>query len=485
MTNEQIKKIISNGKPSFYRLKPINFQASLSEAGGYSAELPNTYGEVITQNQYLRELHPSGHAIFNSAIYPDKYVEQINEETGEVAGYQIEKIARIAIPFQQVIRTKTKNHLTGNNLQFTPTTLNPSPQQKEQFISIQQKFIDKNMNIAFAEMVDGQLGTGDSAIYFFRDGGKLDWEVFSFEKGDFLIPYYNSVRRLEKLYRYFSVKTEDGKDEEAFMEINKTHVIEYRKKRGGKSEWVLESGNVHGFTRVPAVYKRGKVAWDDVQGTIEETEWAFSQFCESNAYFAFPILFVAGQVDSAPKKDVQGKILEVSDPNVKVNYLERTAGSNEVFKYQLEQMINFIFMGSFTVNITPDILKSSGDMPGSAIRIVLNHEIDKAIELSKEWDSTIDEIKELFIEGIGLEDKKASQYKDISFRLEIKIYVPENVTELVSNLNLSVSNKTLSKETAQQKHPYAAPDEYNLFKSEQELEAEREIKISNSTKTTV
>lgn len=486
MTNEQIKKILSNGKPSFYRLLPRPIGRIKTEVGNMAAELPDMYGVEVSQNDYLKELNPSSHAIFNKMRYPDKILELKveNEDGTESITYQREEIARIAIPFQQVIRTNTANHLTGNQLKFVLTTLKPTDKQKETFTTLQQRFIDKNMNIAFAEMVKAQLGTGDAAIYFFRENKKLDCEVFSFEKGDFLIPYYNSYNRLEKLYRYFKVKTEAGEDEEAFMEIDSKFVTEYRKRKDGrKREWVEISSKAHGFPRIPAVYKRGKVAHDDVQFTIEEFEWAISQFCESNAYFAFPILFLSGDVDSVPQKGSQGKIIASNNENAKANFITRQSGDMDAFKYQLEQLLNFIFYGSFTVNITPDILKSSGDMPGSAIRIVLHHEITKAMELAKEWDRTVDEIKELFTEGIGLEDGKVTEYADINFRLEIEVYVPENTTELISNLNLSVANGTLSKETAQRKNKYAAPDENRLFNEEKDREADREIRVKGSTNT--
>lgn len=476
MTNEQIKKIIANGKPAFYRLSPRPCIYTVSEAGNYPAELPDKYGVVVSQNQYLRELNPSSHAIYDKLRYPDKLVERVIDVDGEeVVQRGIEPITRVSVAFQKVIRTKLKNHITGNDLQFTLTTSNPTDEQKTYFTTLKQRFMDKNMNVAFAEAVDAQLGTGDCALYFFRDNKKLDWEVFSFEKGDYLIPKYDSFRRLEKLYRYFEVKDDFGKDEKAFMEINKTSVIEWRERRvPGKREWVKITDTLHGFSRIPVVYKRGKVAWDDVQDTIEELEWAFSQFCESNSYFAFPILFIAGNVDSLPQKGSQGKTLQALDPNTKCNFVSREAGDMESFKYQIQKMLDFIFMGSFTVNITPEVMTGSGDRPASAIRMMLNNQIDRAIELSKEWDSFVDEMKELFVEGIGIEDGKSSQYKNLNFRLEIKIYIPENLTEIVNNLNMSVANKTLSKETAQQKNPYSAPDENKLYKEEQKFESELE-----------
>jgi hypothetical protein len=477
MTNEEIKKVLDNGKPSFIRLRGLARSApTLSTGGNTPAELPEQYGVVVTQNQYLLELNPSGHIIYDRTIYPDKIVKRkVELESGEeFETNEIEQIARISVPFQRVITTKQKNHITGRPVKFIHTDIKPTQAQKKDFVAIRQNWIDKNMDVAFAECVEGQLTTGDVALYFFRDKGKLDWEVFSFAKGDCLIPYYDSFNRLVKLYRYFKVRDELGNELDGFMEINDTEVVEYRnKKKGRKREWEEFIRKRHGFSQTPVLYKRGKVAWDDVQETIESTEWAFSQFCESNAYFAFPILFVAGEVLSAPQKDVQGKILEGSE-TTKVNYVSRNAGDMEAFKYQLEQMLNFIFMGSFSVNITPDVIKSSGDMPGSAIRLILHPEIDKAIELSKEWDDFIDGMKDLFVEGVGLEDGKLTQYQAVNFRTEIEIYIPENTTEIVNNLNQSISQKSLSAQTAQEKNPYAVPDENERYK--EELKEEMELK---------
>lgn len=482
LTDEQIKKILSNGKPAWIRLRPSGNDKPIGTSGNVSAMLPKQYGERVTQNDFLLELEPSGHAIFDERRYPNKLTVTKFDDNGEPLDFSIENIARISIAFQQIIKTKQKNHITGKPLKFVLTSQKPSKELKERFVHMKQKFVSKNMDIAFAECVDTQLSTGDVALYFFRDKGRFDWEVFGFNKGDFLIPVYDNFRRLQKLYRFYSIKTETGDDEERFMEINSSEVLIYRNEGNKRSrDWKLDTRTNHGYSRIPVVYKRGDVAWDKVQYTIEETEWAFSQFCESNAYFAFPILFVAGEVNALPKKGVQGKVLDTSDPAANANYISRTAGDMEPFKYQLENMINFIFMGSFSVNITPDVIKSSGDMPGSAIRIIMHPEIDKAIELSKEWDDFVDQMKDLFIESIGIEDKKGTQYKEIDFRIEIEIYIPENTTELVNNLNQSVTMKSLSKETAREKNPLAAPDENERAEIEDKEEKEFQKEIKTKT----
>lgn len=480
-TDKQIKKVLDNGKPAFRRLIPSNNFHHVSNGANMPATLPNQNGEIISQDDYIRELNPSSHKIFDKSIYPDKLTVTQFDDDGNPCDWYIEQIARVAFPIQVVVKTKQKNHLTGNPLKFTLTNNKPTDEVNDMFTQIRQSWIDKNMDIAFAEAVESQLTTGDTAFYVFMDRKKLDWEVFSYAKGDVLIPIYNSVNRLQTLYRYFSTVDENGEEEEAVMIFDNVFVTEFRKERKGRHRsWIQKSRTAHGFSRIPIQYKRGKVAWDDVQNQIEALEWSFSQFCESNAYFAFPILFIKGNVNGLPQKGSQGKTLQ-GDENTNANFLSRNAGDMEAFKYQFETQLNMIFFGSFTVNITPDAIKTSGDTPSSAIRLIMHPEIDKAIELAKEWDDFVDGMKELFTEGIGIELGMVTRIKDVQYRVSIDIYTPENTQEIVNILNQSVTMGTLSAKSASESHPYARSDEYDRLKVERDEKAKLEAESKGNT----
>lgn len=486
-TNEQIKKILENGKKPFVRLKPeFTLSREVNLNNSIALTLPNLSGELITQDQYLRELSPSSHKIFNTTIYPNKIVAVKVDENGEPTEFGVEAIARTAFAFQRVIATKTKNHLTGRPLKFTLANEKTSKKLEELFVQIKQLWLSKNMEIAFAECVESKETTGDCALYFFREEGKLDWETFSYAKGDAMLERKDSLGRTSEFWRYFMSEDEVGNPQEALMIINKTHVFEFRKdSKKRRSEWIQQGeAKEHGFSRVPVAYHRGKVAWDDVQTLIEEFEWSYSQFCESNAYFAFPILFISGNTTGLPQKGSQGKTLQ-GDENAKVNFIDKGTNNEASFKFQFETMLNMIFMGSFTVNITPDSLKASGDMPSSAIRLVMHPEIDKAIEGAKEWDGFIDTMQALFMEGIGLEIQESSKIKELKFRIEVDIYVPENTTELVANLNNSVTMGSLSKQTATERNPLAVNNEYDRLKEQKEEELKQEKELKESTKSSV
>lgn len=481
--NDHIKEVLSKGKKPFYRLKPIcGGDKPITNLSYQKVTLPKLQAFEVKQDQYLAELSPTGHKIFNREVYPDKLTVHEFGEDGKPLTYGWEPISRMAFAFQRVLATKVKNHMTGKEVKFYLTELDKdmTEETKTSYNRIKQAWVEYMMHNAFDEVVESKETTGDGALYFYLENGKLGWSTFGFSKGDVLIPHYDELGRMDRFYRYFSLD-----EEEAMMVIDKKHVYYFKNtKDKSRREWVQYKDPVmHGFSDIPVAYIRGKVAWDDVQSLIEEFEWAFSQFCESNAYFAFPILFLKGtSVQALPKKSSQGKVIQGTDPDSSANFITG-GGSPEASKIQFEILTNQIFFGSFTVNITPDILKSSGDMPGSGIRMVMHPEIEKAIEAKKEYDVFLKKVKELFTEGLGIVDKATTKYKEVDFIVEVDIYVPENTKEYVDILNASVSMGTLSKQTGAELHPEAVNDEYQrLVKQKEEEDAGEYIAQPDGTK---
>ena len=461
-----IEKVLQNGKECFYRLAPnVSVFEEYGPVSTQSAALPNSYCLRFTQDKYLEELAPSSHKIFNKNIYPDKWVTE-KDEQGNVTGKRCEYITRIAVNFQRIIASKQKIHLTGKPIKFTLTNINPTDEDNKTFVSLKQGWLDHNMGIAFSECVESQLTTGDAAIYLFREDGILDWQTFSFSKGDYLIPIYKDNGKLKILYRLFKTKNDEAKDVEAVNVFDEKQVHLYIK---DNNDWQLVYSKEHGFPEVPCQYIRCKVAWDDVQNLIEEFEWAFSSFCESNAYFANTILFAKGDITMLPQKSAQGKVIQ-GNTDSDVKYLTKPAGEAAAIKLQFDTLTNLIFKGGFYVDITPENIKSSGDMPGVAVRLLMTPEIDHAIELSHQWDDFVDGLWRLFRYGYGLETKMLTSVQSLRTRAEIDIYTPENSTEIVNILNQSVSMKTLSKKTASEKHPFADNDETKRLFSEIESE---------------
>ena len=129
-------------------------------------------------------------------------------------------------------------------------------------------------------------------------------------------------------------------------------------------------------------------------------------------------------------------------------------------------------MGAFYVDISPENVPSGGDLPGVAIRLLMTPEINKAIELSQEWDEFVDTLVRLFLYFYGLEQKNSTKVNELAIRSEIDIYTPENTTEVVNILNSSKTMKTLSTKTAAERHPYATNDEVERLQDEAKAEAD-------------
>ena len=483
-TSEQIEKMLAYGKKPFTRLLPrrvVPPKFSNSNLTNQPVNLPNIPCEIIDQSQFLQELDPNSHRIMDCNVYPNKIVYRIDPDTEEETPDHIEEIARIPFAFQKVIKTKTVTHLTGKPLKWKLANEKPNKKQSDTFTWLKQKWLKKNMHVAFFEAVDIAYSCGDSALYFYRDNKKLNFSVWGYTKGDILIPIYDSMGVMTQFIRYFSSLDEDGSSRRCVMIIdNKTVSTYISGKKKSLKDWELVGNETnHGFANIPVCYKRTDVPHNDVQKLIEEFEWAFSSFCESNAYYAYPILFTTQDVSQMPSKKSQGKVLTGVDQNSKANFIEKQ-GSDTSSKIQFEYLMKMIFMGSFSVQIDPDTLKSSGDMPSSTVRLIMTPEIDKAIERSKEWDLFIDNMYELFADGIGKEFGKAVQINDLDIRLEIDIYTPENSLELVNILNSSVASKTLSRQTAHELHPYGMNDEDDRYNKEVEEEKESEIDTNDS-----
>ena len=135
-------------------------------------------------------------------------------------------------------------------------------------------------------------------------------------------------------------------------------------------------------------------------------------------------------------------------------------------------------MGSFTV-LPPEI--KGGDMPGVTVKILYSPAIEQAINDINFYNETVDGIVDLFKQGYGIEQKNITGYKNLKIRGDMNVYVPQNDTEVINNINQSLLNGSLSEETALQENPLSAPDEMDRKRREKEedIEDERKEIINN------
>lgn len=418
------------------------------------ASAPNTSRIAVSQEQFASELDIRGHKIFNKAIYPDKIIK--NDEDEPIG---IEHVARVGIGFQKIISLRQAVHLVGNPPKLTTT----KDVDAELFARYKEYRKIKGVNNAIYLTVKSALETGDGATVFFRDAkGKLRWKIWNYSNGDVLIPTYEPDGVTLKAFarRYWSVQ--DNKTTDTVDLIDNTTVRTLIKEN---ADWKVIKTSIHGFNQVPVAYHRNEdVAWGDGQELIDIIERSLSDHREANAYFAFGILFLTGQIEVLPNKSNQGKtIIGEEDSNAKMIEQKEVSGG---FKFEFDTYKEELYNLTGTVIIKPEQFKG-GDVSGAAVRSYHDVAVQYAMDKAPLYFNFLNQIEAITIEGMGLEKGISNEVSNMEVCSEIDVYVPQNTMEIATKLATLVAVGALSKKTAQETNEFAKPDEVERVKDEE------------------
>lgn len=468
LTSEDVERMLV--KTPFRRPMP-SYGSFIIPSNGMDVNvpMPSIAYENISQDLFLTEIDPSGHKINDTSYYADRIKK---DDDGKLYIHYME---RTAFPIQDIILTKQLTHLAGNQINFINGSVKQTDKEKDLMVEFKQAWLTKNMEVALFESYKMEKSTGDTAFCAYIDENKnIGWRTFGYSNGETLFPSYDAMTGKPNSFarRYVS----NGK---LTVDVwNSTMFYSFESDNG---KWVRKVRKPHGFTRLPIAYKRSDVGacWTLVQDIIDKFEIAISQLCESNKTFAFRIMFISGdEVDIRPDSSGVPSVI-VGDKDSDAKMLEGADASTS-FELQIKTLSNMMFMGSFVV--TPPEVKG-GDLPGVTIKILYSPAVEKAMRDAKEWNMFVDDVVSIFKEGYGIESGKITDFKTLKVRGEIVPYVHQNDTEVVNNINSSVTMGSLSVETATEMHPYSKNDEYDRVKKDQEAEQSAQVKpnITNPT----
>ena len=504
---QQVRKLLT--KKPFTRILPDGHYDH-----GYVwnevAELPQVHDglrrKIVTQEDFMRELDPAGHLINDKELFPD--IWRKNDEDGK---WYVEEKPRYAFSYQQIILVKHLTHLCGNDIQFELSDDKVTDEKYQVFNNFRNGWANKNMEVAWYQLAKSVKATGDGAFIGFLDNGKFGWKVLSFLNGDRLYPHFDlRTGRMNLLARTYCNYDTDGKvtkkyidvwddthyyrlaaegDPQSIFEKAKQLVLKYFAADGYK----IEFAQPHGFDRIPVAYMRDEngPCWTFSQETIENYEIAFSNLAHSNHDFGLPIMYVKGEgseeVTTGDMSYASKIMILPSDGDI--GFLNRQDASN-AYKGELEKLEDNIYKQSFAVK-TPEL--KSGDTPGVALKIMYSDAYEKAMVDAQEYDGCVDKMIEIFSWGYGIECEQRLAFINTNIRHYIEPYIHVNNTELITNLNMAVIGKFLSRKTASEKNPYATPNEWEriqqeehdakaqeLLLTEQKLEIQSEIAINQA-----
>ena len=235
----------------------------------------------------------------------------------------------------------------------------------------------------------------------------------------------------------------------------------------------------HGFSEIPLITKKGDVAWNDVQTTIETYEEVYNVFNAIQKRHGKGLLYVKGKFKDGGKL-ADGYILNDTSLDSKGDAKYLTPPSPQGMFDTLDGLLNTIQLGSSTTFLLPKDVKTGGDIAGITIKLVQSMDIENASEKVIEWQNVADKMVRLFKEGLakemvntGRNPNAVTEYAAINISASFEVWIPLSETEY-NNMIISLAGAGLiSQETGIEMNTIGKPDEKARVRREAE---EREMK---------
>ena len=305
---------------AFRRITPLEHVPLILDTGGPAPDLSGYDAKYawVPQSEFLRELYPQGHKILDKTYYKNDFI-LVKEELpgGKKVKHWVEReVARIAVPFQYVIKTQQVIHLTGNDITLVNSDVSPKQKEKDWLVKFKQLWRNRNMNMAFFNAVDSEKCTGNTAVafYFTKKNGKvkINAKVYSYLDGYTICDTIYSEKDGEpeiQAIKYNSYDSETMKTVRWVDVWDRTRAYRYRNDGteapsndndiyGGKDEGYTLVGVVeHGYVnRVPVMVKRSRIGacWSPVQHLCDDYDMQASNLCQAARVLPHAVFFVKG-----------------------------------------------------------------------------------------------------------------------------------------------------------------------------------------------
>lgn len=440
------------------------------------ASLPDTKVNIVTQDQYMAELDPRSHKVLF-----DENIPSITMKLNDGSYMEI-KYERMAVSYQRNIRDKHVLHLCGHPMQFTLMNTEPTDTDTQNFILFKQYWELRNQDGMRTKMVSAAKSLGDAGLLFYRDyKGRIKSRLISYEDGYVICSHDddNGDRILESIYyEKDGVKYIDSYDDKYMYR----HVCDMTVIKDNKEpEWVLKKKVEHGFSEIPLVTKRCKVAWDNVQSIIEVYEVIYNIFLVIQKRHGWGILYIRGQFNENAKKIAGAIVLNDTSLDGKGSAEFKTPPSPQNMIDTLGLMEETIQKGSGATFLLPKDVKSTGDISAQAIMLTQSLDIENALQGVIEWQNVADKMCRLFKEGLakelvanGTNNKAVTQFQKLNINAKFRVWRPQSDTEYNNMVSALAGAGLISHETGIEKNTLSTPDEKSRVARETEEKERKE-----------
>lgn len=477
-------------KKPFYRhistnnisqLNAINkaFGGSVGLTDTITATLPCIRKDIVTQDTFMKELDVYSHNVLFDENIPAITVKIKGNDYLEMSQH------RMAVPFQELILGKQVRHLCVNKMNHTLLNTEPTDEQMKCFIRIKQAWAEKNMEGAKTKFVQDQKSYGDAALLFFMgEDNKLHTKNINYADGYVIITHKDEYGKHILECLYYAITDDDGNqttyidcyDDEKMTRFTSTY------EGGGSldsSGWVRHAPIMHGFPENPLVTKRGEVAWNRGQTTIESYEALYNTFIVVQKRHGWGIIYIKGKFNQNGQK-IAGQVI-LNDTSLDPEADAKTLNSpdpNHMIE-TLELMEQTIMKSCGTTFILPKDIKISGDTSGLAVELTQELDMATAQDGVIEWQNVANKMMRLFKAGLAKElvtnnEKEFStaitDFETLRIHTEFMVWKPKSEEAHNQMLATLKGAGGISQQTLVEKNTVSTPDELVRIQKEHEAE---------------
>lgn len=492
-------------KDYWTRRIPLN-SAIKQEVGGsdYIASTkggPNFRVLNLTQDDFLSELEPTAHEVNSEymstrPVYKPSDQKDSNGEPIFVIDHY-DEVETVALGIQKCITMKKVSHYTADGFWIAR-----EGGKQECYEKIQSWKDRMGLNAAWTELVDSVFSTGDGAIYLYNDGKNVEYQVFSYLKGDTLYPDIDEKGR-EVVYRRYKLKgvemcdiftpekiqtwmhDQDDKPKNIMERLKSAINVTLGTKSEDGYTLIRETKSQTGdmqlfYFRVP------DIPTGPAQLSIQALENALSYVSEEAKSSAFPILFLkAEKIVNLPPSDINGKTIGIKGDSESLahsdgKFLAPPDASN-ISKTQIDSLWNNIVRTTMSVFIEPEIFRTGLDS-SAALKLLFTPEIQWAQNMWPYFNKGVRRMTEALKTLVGLVEGNVTDYADLMLSTGQNIWIPQNTKEQVDIETSQVYARLKSRKAAMADLGNSHLDDYEQIWKEWEEEVKMKAEIPAQVK---
>ncbi len=423
----------------------------------------------------INQFDPLKHDVFDEVKRPKKMIQKAtgnrDDKGNPTYATSQEEVARISLPYQDLIVERAIGFLLGNPVQLDADGGIDGNAKQDALISMIRKIWTKNKldyrNKDIARKLFSECEVAE--LWYLVDAEDDYWgdlskgvfkpkvRILAQSLGDILLPYFDLSGDMIAFGRQYNLY--NGSEIETRFDLyTKDVTVKWLVLSG-----VIESIKPNPFGKIPIVYYRQEYPeWYKVQSMIERFETSISNRSDSNDYSGSPITVVKGKLEGFASKGEQGKVLQVAGEG-DVKYLESNNAPESV-KLEWEILEKCIYSMSQTPDISFAQMKGIGRATGIALKLMFLDAHMKARTKEAIFGEGIQRRLNMLIAIVGkvIDLSLGTEAKNITIEPRFTPYLPLDEKLEIDTISVAKTAGVMSMETGVRMNPLVSDPEAEI-----------------------